>query len=234
MPVRGGNDLAHVAAERRVRIRVEDDARPLSGGNARDVRLVHVHVDLEAREVGHRHDRAPRQPPTHRRRHHLAYLGFLAEHGAGERRADLGVVEIHPRKSQRRLGSGDLGSRRSHSRCRRCGARFRRVDFLQRHQLRILRADVSQPARVPLLLVVVCLCLDRARSRASEIGGGLCDLRLVIRVLEPRDHSPTLDERSFGDAEVGQPSRDLGGDGRPRAGDDVAVGGHAGSAARAG
>jgi hypothetical protein len=46
--------------------------------HARDVRLVHVDLDLERLEVGHRDDGAAREPAADGRRDDLADLGVLA------------------------------------------------------------------------------------------------------------------------------------------------------------
>ena len=96
LPVGGGHDLPRHAAKGRVGIGVERDARRPAAGDAPDVRLVHVHLDLERREIGHRHHGAAREPAAHRRRDDLADLRVLAQHGAGERRADDRVLVASP------------------------------------------------------------------------------------------------------------------------------------------
>ena len=96
----------------------------------------------------------------------------------------------------------------------------------------VLAALVIVP--LALRLLAVSLRLDQPRPRARQVGLGLRDLRLVVGVLQARDHPAALHVRAFGDAEVGEPARHLGGDRRPRPRDDVAVRGHARRAAPAG
>ena len=181
LAVGGGHHLAHLAAERRVRIGVERDPRRLPMAHARDVRLVHVHLDLERGEVGHRHDRAAREPAAHRRRHHLADLGFLPEHGAGERRADVRVLE-------RRLARS--GAPPAAASTRAWADRAARVPPASA-RLGAISASCSETARDCCAVDLgdaagVARASGRARRRLDELRAGAGEVRLAPARRRPR------------------------------------------------
>ena len=154
--------------------------------HSRDVRLVDVDLDLERREIGHRHHRAAGQAAAHRRCHDLADLGLLAEHGAGERRADHRVLQVGPGEAEAGLRRLRCRASDASTRAAAWAARLSTCRLLLRDQLRVLarmslsrrppaRARRARPAPRPA---------PRARSRGRL---RLRRLGLVVGVLQQGD-----------------------------------------------
>ena len=81
-----------------------------------------------------------------------------------------------------------------------------------------------QPARLPREHLALGPRLRELGAGGAEIRLGLGRLGLVVGVLQQGDDLAPLDVGSLAHAEVGDPARQLGGDRRPGARDDVAVG----------
>ena len=109
-------DLEHRALERPVGVRIHRDRRELARLDLADVGLVHQRPDLHEVEVGHLEQRGAAAHVRRGRGDHLPALDVLLDDRAGDRRADVGVLELDLALSTATLRSHHLRRSRWRSR----------------------------------------------------------------------------------------------------------------------
>ena len=184
------------------------------------------------REIGHRHHGAAGEPAAHRRRHHLADLGLLPEHGAGERARGCRCSRAWPRRSGARPRRPRPAPRPTPARAAAWSARLRALSESCAETSSgcspWICGDAARP-RAPTgrgrspASVSCARALARLASRLGDGGG-------VVGVLQPGDHLAAAHLGAAVHRERGDAAGDLGGDGGVGPGDDVAVGGDGGGA----
>ena len=132
-------------------------------------------------QVGHRHDGAARQPAADRRRDDLADLGVLAQHRAGERRADDRCCRCSPAAMRSPASADSLPRLRPRSaRASPCAARLVAASSsCCERRFGIAASRISRDAvRVAHELIAI-----RPRFDDARVGGR--DVRLRLRRRRP-------------------------------------------------
>ena len=230
LPIGRGNDGADLGRDLPVRICVEDRGDGLPVADPRDVRLVHVHLDLERGHVDDGRDARAREPAAGRhRRHHLAALRVLRDDDAAERRAHRAVVEILLGDLDSRLGDAHLFARDHEPRLQAVHRHAGLIAGLLGHELAL--PQLVDPLELPLGVVEIDSQVAEGRGGRVTLGHGRCQPGARVGIVEPRQHLAGLDLQALVDVDLVDARGDLGGDGGSLPRGDVAAGVQQGRAA---
>src|SRR3989449_2273934 len=212
LPVRSGNQGADLAGDLPVGIGVEDGGDGLSVTDPRDVRLVHVHLDLER---GHVHEggdaRAREAAARGDGGHHLPALGVLGDHDAGKGRPHDAVVDVLLGHLDPRVGRADLLPGQHDPRLEAVDGEARRIDLLLGDETTL--EELLVPLQLTLCIDEIDLEVAQGGRGGVTIGDGGGEAHLGVRIIEAREDLARFDAHSLLRVDLVHARGDLGGDG---------------------
>ncbi len=161
--------------------------------HADHVGFVHLHLHLDHRQVGHRHQQADVGGERARHRHFALFLGEPGD-AAGHRRHDVRLGELVARRRHRGARLLRLVLRRIEVRFRDVERGLRLLQLLLGHELRVLRVQLLGAGEGALRLIAVRLRLHGVRLRRGEAGLRLLQVRFVNRRVDLQQEVALVDE----------------------------------------